>query len=112
MLSKPNTTHVYEALVWANATATGGNANGALELTVALNSSSSSVVNVSAEQREAALRYGPCGEPDPLAWHLVRPAGDPEFPWPGTIFGAALTAIWYWCSDQVFTLQTLYLYST
>lgn len=79
MEAKPNTTLVYEALV--------RNASAGAEL--------------SASQREAALRYGPCGVPDPLAWHLVRPADDANFPWPGTTFGIAIGAVWYWCSDQV-----------
>lgn len=115
MASKPNTTLLYEALMWANDTGTNSSSsliapNVLLVMQSSTSSANSSAgvsantfanVKVNEEQREAALRYGQCGEPEPLAWHLMRPASDPEFPWPGTIFGVALTAIWYWCSDQV-----------
>lgn len=94
MEAKPNTTRVYEALVRNE-------------------SASSLYVTLSASQREAALRYGPCGVPDPLAWHMVRPASDANYPWPGTTFGVFIVAVWYWCSDQVYcTLitRTWYMY--
>ncbi len=42
-----------------------------------------------------------CGRPPPDAFHFVREITDPQYPWPGVIFGLTISAIWYWCSDQV-----------
>lgn len=38
---------------------------------------------------------------------LWRPWNDPEFPWPGILFGAPILAIWYWCTDQFIVQRVL-----
>ncbi len=38
---------------------------------------------------------------------LVRPAGDPEFPWTGVLFGSAIIGFWYWCTDQYIVQRVL-----
>lgn len=43
----------------------------------------------------------------PDFFHMVKPAGDPVYPWPGTIFGTLILGIWYWCTDQVIVQKTL-----
>lgn len=40
-------------------------------------------------------------------FHMVKPAADPVYPWPGTIFGTIVLGIWYWCTDQVIVQKTL-----
>ena len=34
--------------------------------------------------------------------HILRPADDPNFPWPGTVFGMIVNSIWYWCTGKDF----------
>lgn len=43
----------------------------------------------------------------PDFFHIVKPASDPSYPWPGTIFGTLILGIWYWCTDQVIVQKTL-----
>jgi len=44
----------------------------------------------------------------PKTWnHIIRPADDADFPWPGVIFGMVVGSIWYWCTDQVIVQRTL-----
>ena len=44
----------------------------------------------------------------PTTWnHIIRPADDPDFPWPGVIFGMVIGSVWYWCTDQVIVQRTL-----
>jgi len=40
-------------------------------------------------------------------FHMVKPASDASYPWPGTIFGTLILGIWYWCTDQVIVQKTL-----
>jgi SSS family solute:Na+ symporter len=40
-------------------------------------------------------------------FHMIKPAGDPVYPWPGTTFGTIILGIWYWCTDQVIVQKTL-----
>jgi SSS family solute:Na+ symporter len=40
-------------------------------------------------------------------FHMVKPASDAAYPWPGTIFGTLILGIWYWCTDQVIVQKTL-----
>lgn len=42
-----------------------------------------------------------CGLPDPLAFHIIRPASDPSYPWPGTIGGGLIICIAYFAVNQV-----------
>ncbi|KAF2361703.1 Sodium/solute symporter [Trinorchestia longiramus] len=48
-----------------------------------------------------------CGQPTQYAFHLLRPATDPDYPWTGTIFGIAILGTWHWCTDQVIVQRTL-----
>uniref|UniRef100_A0A0P4WD78 Sodium/glucose cotransporter 4 n=1 Tax=Scylla olivacea TaxID=85551 RepID=A0A0P4WD78_SCYOL len=50
-----------------------------------------------------------CGEPPSYAMHFFRSAvpGESDLPWPGMLFGITISAIWYWCTDQVIVQRTL-----
>lgn len=39
--------------------------------------------------------------------HLIRPMSDPNFPWPGVIFGSFIIGFWYWCTDQYIVQRVL-----
>ncbi len=39
--------------------------------------------------------------------HLIRPAGDAEFPWPGVIVASMVIGFWYWCTDQFIVQRVL-----
>lgn len=39
--------------------------------------------------------------------HLIRPMSDPNFPWPGVIFGSIIIGFWYWCTDQYIVQRVL-----
>ncbi|XP_076336379.1 sodium/mannose cotransporter SLC5A10-like isoform X3 [Tachypleus tridentatus] len=39
--------------------------------------------------------------------HLLRSSHDPELPWPGMTLGLTISAVWYWCSDQVIVQRAL-----
>lgn len=39
--------------------------------------------------------------------HLLRSANDPQLPWTGMVFGITISAVWYWCSDQVIVQRAL-----
>ncbi len=43
----------------------------------------------------------------PDFFHMVKPASDAAYPWPGTIFGTLILGTWYWCTDQVIVQKTL-----
>ncbi len=38
---------------------------------------------------------------------LIRPMDDPNFPWPGVIFGSFIIGFWYWCTDQYIVQRVL-----
>jgi SSS family solute:Na+ symporter len=38
---------------------------------------------------------------------LMRPISDPDFPWPGVIFGSIIIGFWYWCTDQYIVQRVL-----
>jgi len=40
-------------------------------------------------------------------FHMIKPASDSTYPWPGTIFGTLILGTWYWCTDQVIVQKTL-----
>src|SRR5438093_2338627 len=40
-------------------------------------------------------------------FHMIKPLGDPDFPWTGIFFGAPILGIWYWCTDQVIVQRVL-----
>ncbi|MCH1920705.1 sodium:solute symporter [Shewanella sp. A3A] len=39
--------------------------------------------------------------------HLMRAASDPNFPWPGIIFGSFIIGFWYFCTDQYIVQRVL-----
>ncbi|MCI0354125.1 MAG: sodium:solute symporter [Acidobacteria bacterium] len=43
----------------------------------------------------------------PDYFHMIKPVGDPEFPWTGIFLGAPILGIWYWCTDQVIVQRVL-----
>lgn len=53
--------------------------------------------------------YGssPCGIPQESAWHIFRPANDPDYPWPGVMFGITLLSAYFFCTNQVFVQRSL-----
>lgn len=42
-----------------------------------------------------------CGFPPENSFHIFRSADDPNFPWPGMVFGLTILALNAWCTDQV-----------
>jgi SSS family solute:Na+ symporter len=40
-------------------------------------------------------------------FHIFKPMTDPEYPWPGMVFGALILGIWYWTTDQYIVQITL-----
>jgi hypothetical protein len=46
---------------------------------------------------------GYCADPPRYAMHLFRSpaAGESDLPWTGLVFGVSVSALWYWCTDQV-----------
>ncbi|XP_076333210.1 sodium/glucose cotransporter 4-like isoform X3 [Tachypleus tridentatus] len=48
-----------------------------------------------------------CSEVPDNFQHLLRPISDPELPWTGMVFGLTISAVWYWCSDQVIVQRSL-----
>lgn len=48
-----------------------------------------------------------CSKMTPYYKQLLRPASDPDLPWTGMVFGLTVSAVWYWCSDQVIVQRSL-----
>ena len=48
-----------------------------------------------------------CSKVTPYYNQLLRPANDPDLPWTGMVFGLTVSAVWYWCSDQVIVQRSL-----
>lgn len=48
-----------------------------------------------------------CSKITPYYNQLLRPATDPDLPWTGMVFGLTVSAVWYWCSDQVIVQRSL-----
>ena len=46
-----------------------------------------------------------CYTPRADSFHLFRDPLKGDLPWPGLIFGLSILALWYWCTDQVPTLD-------
>ncbi|CAG2192839.1 Solute carrier family 5 member 4,Sodium/nucleoside cotransporter,Sodium/myo-inositol cotransporter,Sodium/glucose cotransporter 5,Solute carrier family 5 member 4A,Sodium/glucose cotransporter 4,Sodium/glucose cotransporter 2,Sodium/glucose cotransporter 1,Sodium/myo-inositol cotransporter 2 [Mytilus edulis] len=55
----------------------------------------------------SSYKYAKCGIPPDNAMHLFRSAEDGSLPWPGIMFGLTISAVWYWCSDQVIVQRAL-----
>ncbi|CAK9295966.1 unnamed protein product, partial [Gordionus sp. m RMFG-2023] len=47
-----------------------------------------------------------CGIPPKYSLNIMRDLKS-DLPWTGSIFGLTVSAIWYWCSDQVIVQRTL-----
>lgn len=50
-----------------------------------------------------------CGIPQETAWHIFRPANDPNYPWPGVIFGITLLSAYFFCTNQVNLKSSLFV---
>lgn len=50
---------------------------------------------------DSICQFASCGMVPSNSLHIMRSADDPDLPWTGVIFGLTISAIWYWCSDQV-----------
>ncbi|XP_036593907.1 sodium/glucose cotransporter 1 isoform X1 [Trichosurus vulpecula] len=48
-----------------------------------------------------------CYTPRADSFHLFRDPITSDLPWPGLIFGLAILALWYWCTDQVIVQRCL-----
>ena len=50
-------------------------------------------------------QYQHCAYPPSYAMHFFRPIGpgESDLPWTGMVFGIAIVATWYFCTDQVNT---------
>ncbi|XP_048196891.1 solute carrier family 5 member 4-like [Perognathus longimembris pacificus] len=48
-----------------------------------------------------------CYTPQEDSFHIFRDATTGDIPWPGTVFGMVITAVWYWCTDQVIVQRCL-----
>ncbi|XP_013375752.1 PREDICTED: low affinity sodium-glucose cotransporter-like [Chinchilla lanigera] len=48
-----------------------------------------------------------CYTPQADSFHFFRDAVTGDIPWPGIIFGIPITALWYWCTDQVIVQRCL-----
>ena len=46
-------------------------------------------------------QYVRCGIPPSDSFHLFRAHDSGDLPWPGIVFGLTISAVWYWCTDQV-----------
>lgn len=46
-----------------------------------------------------------CYTPRADSFHIFRDPLKGDLPWPGLIFGLSILALWYWCTDQVPTLD-------
>ncbi|XP_007952147.2 solute carrier family 5 member 4 [Orycteropus afer afer] len=48
-----------------------------------------------------------CYTPQADSFHIFQDAVTGDIPWPGTIFGMTIVAMWYWCTDQVVVQRCL-----
>nr|BAC28332.1 unnamed protein product [Mus musculus] len=48
-----------------------------------------------------------CYTPRADSFHIFRDPITGDMPWPGLIFGLAILALWYWCTDQVIVQRCL-----
>lgn len=48
-----------------------------------------------------------CGIPREDAFHMFRHPVEGDLPWPGMVFGITISAVWYWCTDQVIVQRAL-----
>ncbi|XP_024095780.2 probable glucose sensor protein SLC5A4 [Pongo abelii] len=48
-----------------------------------------------------------CYTPRADSFHIFRDPVNGDIPWPGIIFGMPITALWYWCTNQVIVQRCL-----
>uniref|UniRef100_A0A914V5G1 Nucleolar protein 16 n=1 Tax=Plectus sambesii TaxID=2011161 RepID=A0A914V5G1_9BILA len=48
-----------------------------------------------------------CGRPNPKAFTMLRGPSDPDYPWPGFLFGQSPASVWYWAADQMMVQRAL-----
>ncbi|XP_008049317.1 low affinity sodium-glucose cotransporter, partial [Carlito syrichta] len=48
-----------------------------------------------------------CYTPQADSFHIFRNPVTGDIPWPGIIFGMPITALWYWCTNQVIVQRCL-----
>lgn len=48
-----------------------------------------------------------CGKVPHDSLHFFRDPSSPDLPWTGVVFGLTVSAVWYWCSDQVIVQRAL-----
>nr|KAG5700197.1 hypothetical protein BaRGS_011040 [Batillaria attramentaria] len=58
-------------------------------------------------QNKSDYKYKDCGRVSQHYWTLMRPHDDSDLPWTGLVFGLTVSAVWYWCSDQVIVQRVL-----
>jgi sodium/glucose cotransporter 1/sodium/glucose cotransporter 9 len=48
-------------------------------------------------------QYESCAYPPSYSMNLFRPVGpgQSDLPWTGMLTGLTISALWYWCTDQV-----------
>ena len=54
-------------------------------------------------QPNTTKQYEDCAVPPSYAMHMFRSTtpGESDLPWTGVVFGATVSSLWYWCTDQV-----------
>ncbi|CAL1543907.1 unnamed protein product, partial [Lymnaea stagnalis] len=50
---------------------------------------------------DSSYPYTYCGIPKALSWNMFRSYSNTDLPWPGMVFGIMISAIWYFCCDQL-----------
>lgn len=58
-------------------------------------------------QLSANYSYKDCGTVKELYMNIMRPPGYDNLPWTGFVFGLTVSAVWYWCTDQVIVQRVL-----
>ncbi|MCL4127735.1 UNVERIFIED_CONTAM: hypothetical protein GTU68_006136 [Idotea baltica] len=54
-------------------------------------------------------QYSHCAKPPYYAMNFFRPMapGASDLPWPGMVFGVAISCVWYFCTDQVIVQRAI-----
>lgn len=96
------------AVIAASFTATGGLA------AVAVTDTFQSILMILGAVLLTAIGFTHVGGLDTLMttipadhWRLIRPATDPDFPWPAMFLGYPIMGIWFWCTDQTIVQRVL-----
>ncbi|XP_055863231.1 sodium/glucose cotransporter 1-like [Biomphalaria glabrata] len=57
--------------------------------------------------QSSSNNYTFCGIPQPSSWNIIREYNSNDVPWPGMVFGITISAIWYFCCDQMIVQSAL-----